>query len=233
MALRSNLSLYWKLDGNSNDSVGANNGTDADITYSAGNGKIVQGAGFNGSSSSIDTFGTGIYDGTNGSAFIWIKIASAPAVSAAPLAFVVHDQGTHSFLYLKYKNDAGTYKVLGGRSRYGVADDEISVTKTLTVGTWYNIGITQSGTTINMYIDGAYAGTVTSSGNGTGSPADQIRLGAWLTGGDWINSALDEFGVWTRNLTELEIKKLYNSGDGLAYPFPGENTSTLLTLNVG
>ena len=37
--------LYYKLDGNSNDSIGSNNGTDTSITYSVANGKIIQGAG--------------------------------------------------------------------------------------------------------------------------------------------------------------------------------------------
>ena len=54
MALTDNLVSYYKLDGNSTDIVGAKNGTDTSITYSIDNGKIVQGAGFNGSSSKID-----------------------------------------------------------------------------------------------------------------------------------------------------------------------------------
>jgi len=47
------LTSYWNLDGNSTDTKGSNNGTDTAITYSAGNGKFVQGAGFNGSTSKI------------------------------------------------------------------------------------------------------------------------------------------------------------------------------------
>ena len=47
--------LLAHLNGNSNDSSGnANNGSDTNITYSLANGKLGQGAGFNGSSSLID-----------------------------------------------------------------------------------------------------------------------------------------------------------------------------------
>ena len=47
-----NLVSYWKLDGNSNDSKGSNNGTDTGMSYSAG---LFDSAGvFNGSSSNIN-----------------------------------------------------------------------------------------------------------------------------------------------------------------------------------
>lgn len=52
----SGIQGYWRLDGNSNDASGnGNNGTDTDITYSQANGRLNQGAGFNGSSSKITT----------------------------------------------------------------------------------------------------------------------------------------------------------------------------------
>lgn len=36
MALDTNLVSYYKLDSNSNDSVGSNNGTDTSVSYVAG-----------------------------------------------------------------------------------------------------------------------------------------------------------------------------------------------------
>src|SRR5574343_1328335 len=46
MALTDNLVAYWNLNGNSSESIGGKKGTDTGITYSTGNGKISQGAGF-------------------------------------------------------------------------------------------------------------------------------------------------------------------------------------------
>lgn len=47
---------YWKFNGNSNDYSGNGyNGTDSNIAYSQANGRLGQGAGFNGLSSSIVT----------------------------------------------------------------------------------------------------------------------------------------------------------------------------------
>ncbi len=51
--LDANLVAYWRMEGNSNDSKGSNNGTDSNITYSNANGRFGQGAAFNGTTSSI------------------------------------------------------------------------------------------------------------------------------------------------------------------------------------
>ena len=40
------------------------------------------------------------------------------------------------------------------------------------------------------------------------------------------NMILDEVGIWNRTLTDLEISELYNSGNGLAYPFAPADTCT-------
>ncbi len=45
MAIGDNLNAYWKLQGNSNDEINSNTGSDTGVTYSTDNGKIDQGAG--------------------------------------------------------------------------------------------------------------------------------------------------------------------------------------------
>ncbi|NTW31353.1 MAG: hypothetical protein HGB12_01740, partial [Bacteroidetes bacterium] len=52
-SLTTGLVSYWDMEGNSNDLWGSSNGTNTSITFSSANGKISQGAGFNGSSSKI------------------------------------------------------------------------------------------------------------------------------------------------------------------------------------
>src|SRR5262249_19231261 len=66
---------YWKLDGDSSDSVGGNNGSDSAITYSTANGVINEGAGFDGSSSQINV-GNMISGQVNFSGAAWIKTSS-------------------------------------------------------------------------------------------------------------------------------------------------------------
>lgn len=52
MAITDNLVSYYKLDSNSNDSIGSNNGTDTSVSYVAG--KIGNAGSFNGSTSYIN-----------------------------------------------------------------------------------------------------------------------------------------------------------------------------------
>lgn len=71
---QTNLVALWQLNGNSTDTSGAGlNGTDTTITYSQANGKIGQGAGFNGTSSYIGAGAWPVLKGLSMTA--WIKQA--------------------------------------------------------------------------------------------------------------------------------------------------------------
>ncbi len=48
---------------------------------------------------------------------------------------------------------------------------------------------------------------------------------------DKYAGSMDEFGLWNRVLTPAEITSLYNSGNGLAYPFGADYTK--LQINIG
>ena len=53
MSFLTNLTAYFKFEGNSIDAVGSYSGTDSNVTYNTSNGKIGQGAGFTGSLNSF------------------------------------------------------------------------------------------------------------------------------------------------------------------------------------
>lgn len=75
MALTDNLVSYYKLDSNSNDSVGTNNGTDTAVSYVSG--KIGNAGSYNGTTS-YSTMGD-VLDQTGTSAFsisLWVKYTS-------------------------------------------------------------------------------------------------------------------------------------------------------------
>jgi hypothetical protein len=120
---------------------------------------------------------------------------------------------------MEYVNVAGTTKVQLGRSRYNVANDLVISNQTLTVGTWYHLAVTISGTTVTAYLNGASLGTTTSSGNGTGASGNETRLGSWIANSDYSSVYMDEVGIWSRALTSAEITQIYNGGTGFTYPF--------------
>jgi hypothetical protein len=74
MAIRA----YYRFNGNSNDASGnGNNGTDTNITYSQANGRLNQGAGFNGTSSRI-VLGNVLNIGLNSLTLsTWFKLTSS------------------------------------------------------------------------------------------------------------------------------------------------------------
>lgn len=87
---------------------------------------------------------------------------------------------------------------------------------------WQHWAITNSQTGIDFYINGNYAGGITTPISGTGAAGKKFFMGAcpdttgtvayqdaYLT--HW-NGLLDDIGIWNRALTQQEITALYNGG---------------------
>ena len=142
MALTDNLIAYYKLDGNSNDSVGSNNGSDTDITYAAGNGILVQGAGFNKTTSKIDVGSFGAL--TDYSISFWVKLTSGQG------ALLIGLLGSVS-VYFSYNHL--TSNQLTFVANNGVTDSKIDC-GALSNGNWYHIvGTRDSSGNGNVYIN--------------------------------------------------------------------------------
>ena len=224
MALTDNLVSYWKLDGNSNDSVGSNNGTDTNITYSAANGKIIQGAGFNGTSSvinypSVPQTGAGEFTMS-----AWIKgsdfsvrreiIGFGKNVNGQGVSMSIGSDSTFDKLYCDFYGAFGS--VLG--------------TTSLSTSTWYFVVTTYNGTNLKIYLNGTLDGT---GGNFTANivsnSTNSIGKQFWANT-SYFTGSIDEVGVWSRALSSTEITTLYNAGAGLQYPFTTSSQSFLMGL---
>ena len=53
-----------------------------------------------------------------------------------------------------------------------------------------------------------------------------------FTGTDYFDGAIDEAAYWMRTLTEENVSELYNSGNGLAYPFSTGNPTGNLNNTI-
>ena len=221
MALTDNIISYWKFDSdNSNDSVSTNNGTDTSITYSAGNGKINNGAGFASASSSKIVMGNVAALRPSAVTYnLWVNATSLP----------------NAYNCMIGKNGAGdTYfctfyvKSNGKLAAYIVATTTVFIdgtnTTTLSTGTWYMLTLTYDSTSGGkVYVNGVSDGTFSANG-AINTNGDEFFLGYQQTYSNrYWNGAIDEVGVWSRALSSTEITELYNSGSGLQYPF---STST-------
>lgn len=217
MALTTNLLYYYKLDGNSTDSVAAANGTDTSITYSAGNGKIVQGAGFNGSSSQI-ALPNNDWSGTTGfSISAWIKTTTTAAssilqrdnVSGAGRIFQFGLEPDAGVAKLRFIRFSGTTTVITNIMSTNVGD-----------GAWHHCVCTFDNTVgSKIYVDGINVASDAVTTNNRGGTGSTPYIGSFNGGSSWMNGAIDEVGIWNRGITAAEVTSLYNGGSGNQYPF--------------
>lgn len=220
MAITDNLVSGYKFEGNSNDVLTTNNGTDTSIVYSTGNGKVNQGAGFGGSSKIVLTT-TGFPSGASNRTFsCWFKPAAQPSLNTDNTIFCYGAETANLGFIVSYSDVSGVKKITF--DNYGTP---LQITQTLNNGTYYHIVVTYDGTTIVIYINGASVGSAARTLNTT---ALNGRIGCFYDAGasNKINGAVDELYLWSRVLTTTEINdptsataNLYNEGNGSSYKF--------------
>lgn len=228
MSLSTNLKAYWRLDGASTDStINANNGTDTNITYSAGNGIIVQGAGFASASPSkiVIADAASLKPTNNFTINLWFKTSTSATTmglfqswsqntNMAGIRLWIDTTGTNDFRFDIGKNTGTTEDTDWKQLRYsqsGYSD-----------GNWHMITCIYDGLNMYLYLDAVQKNSTSWSGNPAYAATNYVRMGALNnTGSDlagfYYNGAEDEMGLWSRALSAFEIKQLYNNGNGLSY----------------
>lgn len=202
-----NLVSYYTMEGNSNDPIGSNNGTDTGITYSSGNGKVNQGAGFNGTTSKIQNASpTGIPVGSTArSVCFWCNPSSTPPsvwgmVSLCQVGGGANDTNFQILMLSSNKVDLW------------LSNDDKITTGTLTNSAWNFVAVTYDGATgITIGINNSIESFTSAGTLNTNS--------AWLSiGADdqsrFFTGAIDEVGIWSKKLSTTEQTDLYNSGTG-------------------
>ena len=197
-----NLIYYYRLEGNSNDSKGTNNGVDTSITYSTSNGKFGQGAGFNGTSSVITL--ADILDGATTFTFnAWIN-KSSKGIGSGILYFksdclMFGNYDGSSYFRFRVRNAAGTW--------VGTADADYPYN----TGEWHMVTGTfdsaGGANNLKLYLDGALwqQGTLATGGVQGGNA---FVLGG--RGGEYFNGKMDDVAIFSRVLSATEIGSLYN-----------------------
>jgi hypothetical protein len=205
--LLSGLVGAWKLDGDSNDSHGSNNGSDSSISYSTG--KNGQCAMFSGAGSLIELVGSPLSGTGEFSIFCWVKCGNTK--SGYPGLFACGSQSDSEAVFFALtpnkKLIASTYGLpYGLNGNTDVADD-----------TWHQAGLIFKNGKFQLYLDGA-----TDSAEMAFSPSlgnEYGWFGKLYNNGDTLEGYLEDMYVWNRALTASEITALYNSGNGNVYPF--------------
>lgn len=92
--------------------------------------------------------------------------------------------------------------------------------KTATLNQWSHVVVTVdvsgSGET-KFYVNGDYDSTLTGITT-LPSNSEDVLIGLY-SGGYHYTGTIDEVGIWSKVLSADEVTELYNTGDGLTYPF--------------
>lgn len=233
MALTDNILAAFHFDessGNASDSSPnannlTNNGT---VTYSTG--KLANAAYFDGTSgmyfSRANASLTGLKNTGDQTISLWAYFTNGSPASGTFYAMVSLEATSAPAYNIGYGNEGGTLRFQYVTSSGGGSQTAGRVSYTLSSGTWYHIVFTYKSSTsgIEVFINGTSVGTATASAVKTAD--GNFQIGKTSGFGNTMYGRLDEVNVWSRVLTSSEITQLYNSGSGIAYPYPTSVTPT-------
>lgn len=204
-ALLTNLANYWKFDessGNAVDSTGnANAINNGSVTYGPGkinNGAVISnGANYTTSTANIST---------NSFSFsVWLF----PTTENVQQNTIVRNAGGGTGVIFRIDNGAGHILAFAGGTTL------ITSNYSLPLNTWTHVVWTASPSGSIIYINGTVDNT---SANVATIDTSNMNIGLG-GGGEYFQGTIDELGLWSRTLTQAEVTQLYNSGNGLQYPF--------------
>ena len=207
-ALIDNIEVYYSFDTgtvsanliedqSTNGYDGTNNGCDIDTAGLLNEGLVFVTA----NSDYVNT--TEFFNLGVGSISFWVKKVGGFANDV----YFAKNGGGATNGYAQYSNAAGHLDFYASGNT-NVANFGVPPT------TWIHYVITTDGTNYNHYINGTHQAT-TPSVVDMFSGAFPFELGRYNGASEYYGGEMDEFGIWSRELTQAEVTELYNSGAGL------------------
>ncbi|HEY8992494.1 MAG TPA: LamG domain-containing protein [Candidatus Microsaccharimonas sp.] len=199
------LVAWWKLNGDTNNSVGSPNGINANATSTSGQGNVADTAySLNGTNSSINTASTFGLGATNASISMWIY---NPTASNHGLFIHVGTSGFGIGMGSTSTDAIGTKLVM-------IFNGIRWIPTSTNVGTgWHHIVmVIDSGGVPTAYLDGASAGTYPGSNSST--PSGSITTIGTVSGSsaNYFTGSVDDVRLYNRALTQADILSLYSAG---------------------
>jgi hypothetical protein len=221
------LTSYYRMEGNSNDSKGSDNGIDTSVSYATSSGKFGEGASYNGSTSHTD-FGSVPIDTTgNWTISAWINplsLSTGPAMAVS----VGKDNGSvGDGVAFGIGNGAGG----GSGSELTVLFSGVIFDSTGYVfpsaNTWYLVTLTRNASTTYVYVNGSQVATLSA----VPLAATEFHIGS-QTGIRFWDGYVDDVATFNRALTATEVADLYIGNWPASYPaalhqFGSDATTTI------
>ena len=209
-ALNDSIESYYKLDegagasGTIFDAVGNNNATNVGAANTTG--IIFSAYLFDGATTSIDLNHKFSNDIGSGDFTVNFWYYEAGGTSGN----VIHDYSSPKGFYMNKDKltlfDGGT-------------NPNVILSSSAGVG-WHMITGVRNSTGLYIYLDGNIDNANIVASGDIAQTTNNARLGrSSHIASAYFDSKIDEVGIWLRDLSSSEILNLYNSGDGLQYPF--------------
>lgn len=216
--LTTSLVSYYRMEGDSTDYWGSNNGSDSSVSYGSSYGKVNQGAAFNGSYISL---GGSYFNPDHTQAFsisLWFKTSTT-----SNSAFISKQDGNSPYVGWIVMINNGETGAVSCQLYSGSNQQLYSQTSGTSYnnGSWHHLVVTYDGSNSNsglkLYLDGSLdVGSTSPQGTlGTISTSTPLYVAnRYNNSGQNLNGDEDELGLWTKVLSSTEISNLYNGGSG-------------------
>jgi hypothetical protein len=196
----SGVALYEFSD-NANDSGGAYNGTATSVTYAAGH--IGDAGVFNGTSSVISFSNSG-FPSNNMAVSAWVKPSATFLANGISGIVAWGNSASGQRRSLVYYSSGEL-----GFSGYFAASN-FTGTTVLSTGVWSHVAFTISGSTVTLYINGAFEASGTVTLNSYSSTTGYIGRTEYTGTNEHFNGSIDQVRIFNKNVTSTEITTLYN-----------------------
>ncbi|WP_379841411.1 LamG-like jellyroll fold domain-containing protein [Flavobacterium myungsuense] len=216
---------YWPFNGNANDvSTNANNGTNNGATLTNDRfGNVNSAYSFDNTNISLPISSTSLIN--NYTLSLWVKLNNA-SISWPTFIQGINSANSDRYLMLQYSLSLNKFNFYTpvGNSTAGVS---VLAANTSSVGTWYNIIITNNNKVCRMYINGIFSYSA--------NPVYINVVGNKLIVGDGgknielFNGLVDDIGIWNRALTPDEITNLYKAN----ICYQNVTVTDTLVINLG
>lgn len=221
MSLLTGLISYWKFDTNNStqpDSHGSNDGTVTGATYTS-SGKIGGAYSYNGTSDFIDCGNDSSLDLTGDYSISgWFKGHNA---SSNEIIVSRYNNGTNRGFALRFTSDEKVqlFHTVQGTDEGGLLYNECISSSSYTSDWHHFIATFEVGVGSKLYIDGSLVDSDSTRTDAISAYTQNLFIGKQAGTPLYYNDDFDECGIWSKVLSTNERTKLYNSGNGLTYPF--------------
>lgn len=225
--LLDSLNGYWKFDETSGtsviDAVGMQDGT----TNATANvvGKLGRAREFDAATDVVNIAynANTVPSGADFSVAMWFKIDSLPSVTSRENYLFQQNVGASPWsAHYVYVDDDDDKIHVGSRNSSGTVYNVIS-TDAISVDTWYHVVFVNrgDGETLQLYVNGSDVSASAGTFSGTLIVAASTTCfgNSYSGAGAYLDGIIDSPGIWNKALTSDEVTELYNSGNGVTYPF--------------